>query len=134
MSLGYGASCKLVLSDENWYIYEYTSYNINLKNYKEAMENYDGIIILHKDFFQKPKIIRKKIKRPSGKKKWIEKKQYDELDWDTMFKDGKIVIENSSHCWDTSNGIDRYALKLLFYLEIKYTEEEIIPTEFGIFS
>ncbi len=34
MSMGYGVSCRLISMDDEWYAYEYTSYNIDLDNYK----------------------------------------------------------------------------------------------------
>ncbi|WP_019213983.1 hypothetical protein [Fenollaria massiliensis] len=43
MSRGYGASCRLISKDDEWYTYEYTSYNVNLDNYKKALDTYDGI-------------------------------------------------------------------------------------------
>lgn len=75
MSMGYGVSCRLISMDDEWYAYEYTSYNIDLDNYKEAMNNYDGILLISKDFFPKPTIIKKKMRKSNGKKVWIEKKE-----------------------------------------------------------
>lgn len=66
MSMGYGVSCRLISMDDEWYAYEYTSYNIDLDNYKEAMNNYDGILLISKDFFPNPTIIKKKMRKSNG--------------------------------------------------------------------
>ena len=135
MSMGYGAKCKIIDADEDWIMYEYTSYNLNLGDSKKAIETLDGIIIISRDFFPKPEIIRKRIRKPNGKKVWIEKKKYEDIDLIEFYNAGKIRIENSSHCWKlTENGIDAIALKLLFYLQIEYHETDEIPKKFGIFS
>lgn len=86
-------------------------------------------------FFPKPEIIRKRIRKPNGKKVWIEKKKYEDIDLIEFYHSGKIRIENSSHCWKLSeNGIDSFAFRLLFYLQIEYQETGEIPKKFGIFS
>lgn len=135
MSMGYGASCRLISMDDEWYAYEYTSYNIDLDNYKEAMNNYDGILLISKDFFPNPTIIKKKMRKSNGKKVWIEKKKYPEVDCWEFCRCGKIIVENSSHCWSLSEeGIDNHALNLLFSLNIEYQKTGIVPEKFGIFS
>lgn len=135
MSMGYGAKCRIKDSDENWKMYEYTSYNLNLEDGKKAMGTLDGIIIISRDFFPEPEIIRKRIRKPNAKKVWIEKKKYKDIDLEDFYNVGKIRIENSSHFWRvTENGIDAIALKLLFYLQIEYHEIGEIPEKFGIFS
>lgn len=135
MSMGYGAICKLSEIDEFWIMYAYTSYNLNLGDSQKAIKTLDGLIIISKDFFPDPEIIRKRIKKPSGKKVWIEKKKYEDIDLMEYYTAGKINIENSSHCWQlTESGIDIMALKLLFYLQIEYQKTDKIPKEFEIFS
>ena len=63
-------------------------------------------------FFLKPEIIRKRIRKPNGKKVWIEKKKYEDIDLIQFYNTGKIRIENSSHCWKLSeNGIDSFKSK-----------------------
>ena len=135
MSMGYGAICRLIDSDENWIMYEYTSYNLNLEDSKKAMETLDGIIVVSKDFFPEPEIIRKRIRKPNGKKVWIDKKKYEKVDLEEFIDTGKIIIENSSHCWQlTQTGMDIVAIKLLFYLQIEYEKTGEIPKKFSIFS
>lgn len=135
MSMGYGASCRLISKDGEWFAYEYTSYNMDLENYKEARKNYDGIILINKDFFPKPTIIKKRKKKPNGKKEWIEKKKYPEVNCWEFYKMGKIIIENSSYCWNlTESGVDAFAFRLLFSLSIEYQTSGEIPKRFGIFS
>ena len=135
MSMGYGAKCRIIDSDENWIMYEYTSYDVDLEDGKKAMGTLDGIIIISKDFFPEPEVIRRRIRKPNGKKVWIEKKKYKDIDLEDFYNVGKIRIENSSHCWRvTENRIDAIALKLLFYLQIEYHEIGEIPEKFGIFS
>ena len=67
-------------------------------------------------------------------KSMIEKKKYPEIDLSVFVKEGKIAIENSSHCWSlTKEGYDAFALKL-YSLLINYQEIGIVPVKFGIFS
>lgn len=135
MSRGYGASCRLIPKDDEWYAYEYTSYNVNLDNYKKALDTYDGILLISKDFFPEPTIERKRKKKPNGKKEWIEKKNYPEVDCWEFCSRGKIKVENSSYCWSlTESGIDSQALKLLFYLNIEYQKTGNVPEKYGIYS
>lgn len=89
MSMGYGASCRLISKDEEWFAYEYTSYNMDLENYKEARKNYDGIILINKDFFPQPTIIKKRKRKPNGKKEWIEKRSIQRLIVGSFIKWGK---------------------------------------------
>lgn len=135
MSLGFGASCKLIAKDEDWYLYAYTSYNINLENYKSALDTCDGIIMLHREYFPAPEIVRKRKKKPNGKKVWIEKKKYRWPDSDRLWRENKIRIENSSHCWKLNeDGIDVFAFMLIYALQSEYREKGEIPVKFGIFS
>lgn len=55
MSIGYGAKCKIIDAAEDWIMYEYTSYNLNLEDSKKAMETLDGIIIINivKEYLKK---------------------------------------------------------------------------------
>ena len=68
MSMGYGASCILIDRDDECYIYSYTSYNLDLPNWEEAKNTFDGSIVIDKEFFSEPEIIRKRKRKPNGKK------------------------------------------------------------------
>lgn len=135
MSMGYGAICRLIDSDEDWLTYEYTSYNLNHEDSEKAINTLDGIITIHKYFFPESQIIRKRIRKSNGKKEWIDKKKYETVDLGKFIDTGKIIIENSSHCWYlTQTGMDIVAMKLLFYLQIEYEKTGKIPKSFSIFS
>lgn len=134
MSMGYGASCRLVDEDENWLIYKYYSFNLNLDTYEKAKDNFDGIIILSKDIFPHPTIVRKKKKMPNGRKLWIETKKYPDYHFDDFYDQGKIIIENSSYFWAISDrGIDYKAIHLIYYLREEYEEKGKIPNKMYIY-
>lgn len=135
MSKGYGAKCNLISIDEGWIIFEYSSYNLNHENYKEALDTLDGKILIREEFFPKPEIVTKRIRKANGKKVWIEKKKYIRKDYVDFYKEGKITIQNSSHCWKlTNSGVDVFAFDLLFHMQIEYEKQGKIPKKLGIFS
>lgn len=135
MSLGLGASCRLIKKEEDYYIFEYSPYSYDMDNWKEAKDSYDGMIYIHQDYFPNPQIITKRKKRPNGRKVWIEKQVYPEIDYEMFLQNGKIKIDNSRYAWNISDeGIDVLALKLIFYLYEEYKKLGKVPEHFGIFS
>lgn len=134
MSLGFGSKCQLVAMDQDMVLYSYSSFNINLPNYEEYIDNLDGIILISKNYFPQPTIVKKRVRKPNKKKVWLEKKVYPEVDVNKLFQDGDIIIVNSSGCWEKNiNGIDREALHLLFSIKQKYINSGEIPYEITCF-
>ena len=48
MSKGIGGCCRKVLEDDNIIIYEYSSYNLNIPQYRNEQKIFDGIITIEK--------------------------------------------------------------------------------------
>lgn len=134
MSMGLGGKLILTAKDSDYLMFQYSSFDYNDENSEIAQNTFDGIIIVHKDYFPKPDISRKKIKKPNGKKVWVEKRKYPELNYEDFIKSGKISVENSSYANHLSeNGIDRIALDLIFKLSLEYQKSGQIPDELSVF-
>lgn len=133
MSRGFGAIMTKVLEDDQYVIYEYGSYDLNYEGFRNEDKILDGIITIKKSCFVEPEI-HEKIKRiPGKKKKKIIKRVPVFVDYSVMLRDGDITVENCSHTRETSAmGIDVLALKMLFYLFLKYQEESEIPEKFSV--
>ncbi|WP_311491398.1 hypothetical protein [uncultured Anaerococcus sp.] len=134
MSLGFGGKCILISKDIDYLMFKYCSFNYNNENSEKAQNTFDGIIIVHKDYFPKPTISKKKIKKSNGKKVWIEKKKYPEVELEDFIKSGKISVENSTHAsYLSENGIDRIALDLIFKLNLEYQKSGQTPDNVSVF-
>lgn len=134
MTLGLGASCRLAYEDGEFLIYEYSPYDYSDENWKDAKNAYDGTIRIHKDYFPKPIISKKKIKKANGKKVWIERKKYPEVDYEDFIQNGKISIKNSSYSTNLSeNGIDKLSLDLIFKMNLYYQKNGQIPEKLAFF-
>lgn len=130
MSPGIGAHANKVIEDEKIVIYEYGGYNLNELEYRNENYVYDGSITISKNCFVEPEIHEKLKKMPSGCKKLITKCIPVSVEYEKMIEDELITIENCSNCWCTTNDgkhIDVMALKILFYVFLRYQEEGKIP-------
>ena len=128
MSLGFGGMARLAMQDENILIYEYAAYNLNEEECRNPDRIYDGIITICRDALVEPEIHEKLKKMPSGRKKNIIKRIRVDVDYDSLFKNGKIIVENSKYCWkvlDHGQGIA--AMKLLYIIFNRYQIEGEIP-------
>lgn len=134
MSMGLGGKLILISKDSDYLMFQYSSFDYNDENSEIAQNTFYGIIIVHKDYFPKPTISRKKIKKTNGKKVWVEKRKYPDINYEDFIKSGKISVENSSYANHLSvNGIDRIALDLIFKLENEYQKSGEIPNELSVF-
>lgn len=134
MSIGLGGNCRLVAKDKDYLMFAYSSYDFNSENREKAQNAFDGIITIHNDYFPKPAISKKKIKKPNGKKAWIEKRKYPDVNYEDFIKSGKISVENSSYASHFSeNRIDRIALDLIYKMNLKYQKSGQIPDELSVF-
>lgn len=130
MSKGIGAHANLVASDENTVIYEYGGYNLNDPRYLNKDHIYDGVITIQRDCFAEPEIHEKLKKMPSGRKKLITKRIPVDVHYGEMIEDGRIIVENCSNCWRTTEDgfhIDVMVGHLLFYIFLRFQEEGMIP-------
>lgn len=134
MTLGLGASCRIAYEDGDYLIYKYSSYDYDYENWEEAKNAYDGTIKIHKDNFPKPIISKKKIKKANGKKVWIERRKYPEVNYEYFIQNGKIFVINSHYASILSeNGIDSLALDLIFKMNLSYQKSEHIPEKLDFF-
>ncbi len=130
MSIGIGAHANKIAEDDHTVLYEYGGYNLNEPEYRNADQVYDGTIMIQKDCFAEPEVHEKLKKMPSGKKKLITKRIPVTVDYGEMIKDGRIVVENCSNCWRTTDDnfhIDVMVCRLLFNIFLRYQEEGEIP-------
>mgnify|MGYP001029197773 CR=1 FL=1 len=131
MSRGIGAYAKKIVEDDETVIFEYGGYNLNEPEYRN--ENYvlDGMITIQKSCFVEPEIHKKLKKMPSGWKKLMTKRIPVSVDYTQLLKDGKIIIENCSFCWNITDDelkADMMACHILFKLFYQYQEEGSIPS------
>ena len=129
MSKGIGAYANKIAEDAHTVIYEYGGYNLNDPEYLNEDHIYDGTITIQRECFAEPEIHEKLKKMPSGKKKLIIKRIPVSIHYGEMIKDGRIVVENCSNCWRTTDDshIDVMVGHLLFYVFLRYQEEGKIP-------
>ena len=135
MSMGYGAMARVLLEDDKTVIYEYAAYNCIEDKFRNNERVYDGIIEIDKIAFP-PIVVTKKIKRgANGKKKIIMKNSCDEIDYDKLIAEKKIVIENSRFCWKfTPHGIGFMAMRILFAICRNYEKEGALLKKIGLHS
>lgn len=127
MSRGFCASAILEMADENTLLYLYCSYNLNLDDYKEHMEKYNGEIIINRSSLLEPEIYSKRIRRPSGKKVFEERIRKRNVDMQKLLESGDVQIVNSSGAWQLVEGYDIMAIRLAEQIFDKYQEERDIP-------
>ena len=128
MSRGIGAHADLYVYDNETVVYQYGGYNLNIPKYRNKNHIFDGIITINRDCFVEPKIHEKIKKMPNGRKKLVVKRLPQNVDYGRMIKDGRIIIENCSNCWEcTDADIDIMALHILFMLFKQYQEEGKLP-------
>lgn len=124
MSKGIAAFAECVAYDEKSVIYKYGGYNLNEEAYRNEQRIRDGMIIISRTCFAEPEIHRKIKRLSGGRKKTIVKRIPVEIDYLPMIRDGRILIENCSHCWQCNpDGIDIIALRLLSKIFKKYQED-----------
>lgn len=130
MSIGIGAHANKVLEDNDTVIYEYGGYNLNNLEYRNEKRLYDGIIVISQNCFVESEIHEKIKKMPSGRKKRIRKRIAVPVEYEKMIEDGSITVENCSNCWKVSDDekhVDIMALRILFYVFLRYQEEGKVP-------
>ena len=114
MSMGHGARCRKLDEDPRSIFYEYTCYNVNLDNWKMASETFDGSLFLKKEAVA-----------PSGSGKNGE----IDADLSLLLQEGKIEICNCSHAWQTWEGRDVMALRLLRKILQEYQKTGTFPKQ-----
>lgn len=130
ISIGIGAHANKVLEDSEIVIYEYGGYNLNKPEYRNENHVYDGSITILKNCFAESDTHEKIKKIPSDKKKLTEKRISVDVNYPRMIADGRIVIENCSNCWHTTDDerhIDIMVSHILFKLFDQYKEEGKFP-------
>lgn len=128
MSLGYSARARKVIEDKKIILYEYNCYNIGKFDWQDALETFDGSILIEKDAF--PNLVADgEIKEISNdRKNTIDiQKTEEKIDFQKLFHNEKIKIKNCSHTWKAYDGYDFMALKLLWKIFNEYQNNGIIP-------
>lgn len=130
MSMGYGGSARVVLEDRNTVVYEYSPYNLDEPEYRNADRVYDGIITIDKGALVEPEIHEKAKRMPSGRKRLVVKRIRRDVDYSFLLKEKKIMVENSRYCWryvGTEKNIGMIAMKLIFHIYDQYQMEGALP-------
>ena len=127
MSMGYCGSAILEMADATTLVYLYCSYNLNLEDYKEHEEKYNGEIIINRNSLIEPDVYTKRIRRPSGKKVFEERIRKKDIDIQKLLENGDVKIVNSSGAWQFFNGYDIMAIRLVEKIFDKYQEERDVP-------
>ena len=135
MSLGIGAIANKIREDEEFIVYEYGGYNLNNPIYTNDNRIMDGYITVCKSCFVEPEIHKKIKKRPSGRKVTVIKRVLKTVDYNSLIKEGNIVIVNCCNCWKTTDdGFDINALSIIDKLFDTYQKEGVICNEIRFFK
>lgn len=134
MSRGFCASAMLEVADATTLLYIYCSYNLNLDDYREHMEKYNGEIIINRSSLVEPERYSKRIRKPSGKKVLEERIRKRDVDIEKLLDNGDIQFLNSSGAWKFAEGYDIMALRLVEKIYDKYQEERDIPERVSIYQ
>lgn len=131
MSLGYGGSCRKISEDNEFVLYEYSSYNLSFENHEK---NFDGLIMIRKSSLLEPER-REKIRRmPGGRRKKFIKIILCEVPFEKLIESGDVRIENCNCAWRfLANGVDFVARTLCLELFKGYQREGILPDKYSFF-
>ena len=128
MSKGIGGCCRKVLEDDNIIIYEYSSYNLNIPQYRNEQKIFDGIITIEKADLIEPEIHEKLKKIHNGKKKLITKQVCRDIPLEDLLAKGKIIIKNSNNCWQKLSGrYDLIAIHFCYNILKRYQQDGKLP-------
>lgn len=128
MSKGIGGSCKKSVDNETTVLYEYSVYNLNDPNLREAIGSYDGTITIEKSALINPEIHKKLKRQPNGKKRMIEKRIPVNVPLNKLMAEHKIQITNCSRCWQkTPEEYDVIAICLCNIIFREYQIAGILP-------
>lgn len=135
MSLGIGAKCRRIVEDEKLAVYEYSVYNWNMDEHKDAAEIFDGVIEIAKSELEEPILREKIIKSSSGKKRTVIRRIHKDVDIAGLVKRDYIRIQNCSHCFRKSDeNIDVMAIRLCSKIFEIYQDDSCLPESVTICS
>ncbi|WP_051238854.1 hypothetical protein [Clostridium butyricum] len=121
MSKGIGGACRKVLEDEKIVLYEYSSYNLNEKKYRNDEHIFDGIIKI-----QRTSLIEVKVHWKLNQ--LVTKCICQDIPIEILLSNGDITIKNCSNCWQISDeGYDFIALHFCYYILRKYQSDGQLP-------
>lgn len=136
MSMGYGGLCKKFVEDEEFVIYEYFSYNLNIRysNLKKPDEKiFDGFITIRKNSLVEPDFRDKTRKMPNGRRKTVKKKIFKEVEIFDLLNVGAVHIENCSNAWGILPiGFDFIACRLCREIFFRYQQNGSLPEKISI--
>ena len=136
MSMGYGGLCKKFAEDEEFVVYEYFSYNLDIRDFdlKETIEEkFDGFITIRKDSLIEPEMREKTRKMPNGRRKTFTKKILKEVELLDLINLGAVQIENCSNAWRILPiGFDFIACILCRRIFFKYQQDGILPEKISL--
>lgn len=119
MSVGVGGFCSKYLEDDNEIVYTYSSYNLNIPDYRNMERTEDGVIAINKFSLVEPEIHEKIKKTSKGKKLFVKRIPHD-IQLSVLLNNGKVKIENCTNTWELLDGYDKIALSLCRKLFIDY--------------
>ena len=134
MSIGHSAHGRKIAEDETTVIYEYNCVNINKENYKQLMKIYDGEITICKNGLVEPEIHEKTKRRKNGRKYIEIKRIHNDVNYNKLLEEKKIVIKNCSNTWKSANsGEDFMALKLIWKIFDYYQDNCCMPKSITVY-
>ena len=93
MSMGYGGRCRKISEDDEFVLYEYYSYNLNLDNDAKI---FDGLILIKKRSLIEPERREKFRRMPSGRRHNFTKIIPRDVPVGDLLESGDVQIENCS--------------------------------------
>ncbi|MBQ9487301.1 MAG: hypothetical protein IJU91_05830 [Selenomonadaceae bacterium] len=136
MSMGYGGLCKKFVEDEEFVVYEYFAYNLNIhySNLKEPDEKqFDGFITIRKNSLIEPDFRDKTRKMPNGRRKTLTKKIFKEVELLDLLNVGAVHIENCSNAWRILPiGFDFIACRLCRRIFFEYQQNGSLPEKISL--
>ena len=128
MSHGYIGVAKLFHKNDHTVTYEYFASNLNIPEYTNQNQNFDGTIMIDSSALIEPEMYTRLKKMPKRRKKMILCNEPKAINIDELFNKKQIQVINSQYCWRKTNGdIDMIAIKLICKILYSYQSNGHLP-------
>ena len=123
------------MEDDALAVYEYSVYDWNQEEHRDAAGVFDGVIEIVKSELEEPILREKIIKSTSGKKKTVIRRIHKDVDIEDFVKKDYIKVQNCSHCFKTTDeNIDVMAVLLCKQIFEIYQDDSSLPESVSVSS
>jgi len=132
MLLGFGARARLYSQDQDKAIYEYAVFDLFYGLTSDAIEDYDGIIVIDKNSLIGPEYHEKRKRNGHGKTKLVKKIILRPPNVEELLEKGLVkVLENRHSHRHMDYGADINAVMLIYGIYEFYQKYEELPENIG---